>query len=73
MGLIYLLYINDKKNIFIEEKVLAINVKFQLTFSETEFLKKYINKEIAFHSDIKNILESFLSTEKKDVLEKIKE
>lgn len=63
----------NKKNIFIEEKVLAIKEKFQLTFSETEFLKKYINKEIAFHSDIKKILESFLSAEKKDILKKIKE
>lgn len=63
----------NKKNTLLEEKILSLKEKFQLTFSETEFLKKYAHKKIAFQYDIMEVFTELSFLEKKEVLKHIKE
>lgn len=55
-----------------DNEIIYLKEKFRLTFSETDILKKYINKEIAFWKNINEILENLNTKEKKDFLILIK-
>lgn len=67
-------FLKQNKEIkLIEDKIKLIKENFKLTFSETEFLKKYINKNIAFWNNLEKIFESIHVLEKKDLLKLIKE
>lgn len=58
-------FLNNNKNINNNEIILELKQKYKLTFSETELLKKYINKCVSFWEDINFI-------DKNDLLIKIK-
>lgn len=59
------------KNDF-ESKIKLLKEKYRLTFSETQLLKKYINKNIAFWDNLENITKSLNNEEKEEILKKIK-
>jgi hypothetical protein len=58
---------NEKESF--EKEILILKEKFRLTFTETEMLKKYINKKISFWWDFSNIFEELSGLEKKDILD----
>ncbi len=67
-------FLKQNKEIkLIEDKIKLIKENFKLTFSETEFLKKYINKNIAFWNNLEKIFESLHRYDKKEILKYIKE
>lgn len=65
------LFLNDNKNENFEEEILILKEKFKLTFSQTEILRKYINKEIAFWDEFKEVYENILCLDKNTLINKI--
>lgn len=55
---------NKKENF--EKEIWILKEKFRLTFSETEMLRKYINKKISFWGDFSDIFEELRSLDKKE-------
>lgn len=65
-------FLNQNKKDNFENIIQNIKEHFRLTFSETEMLKKHINKEIAFWNTQEWITKSFEELSKNEFLENIK-
>lgn len=63
----------NEENKEIQNITKLIKEKHKLTFSEVEFLKKYINKNLAFWNNLEKIFESLHRYDKKEILKYIKE
>lgn len=63
----------DDEKKYIENNIQIIKEKHKLTFSETEFLKKAINKSIAFWKKSKEVFDDYYSIDKQELLSHIRE
>lgn len=61
---------NEKESF--EKEILLLKEKFRLTFSETELLKKYINKKISFWERFLDVFEELKKLDKKDLIKLLK-
>jgi hypothetical protein len=65
-------FLNKSKKIDVTDKINILKEKNKLTFSETFMLEKYINKMIAFWSNLDEIYKNLKNKTPKEILEIIK-
>lgn len=65
-------FFNDNKKENYDKEISILKEKLRLTFSETEMLKKYINKEISFWESFSDIFEKLIHLDKEYFLELVK-